>query len=202
MTDYPGEHPEPPPDINDRSPLIFTPETGQSLTRIHLRTRSALFFGRTGNNRFDAPDKSFGVLYGGMDEYCSFIETFGQSTGSRIITRAALEQRHLSYLKPKGSLVLIDLAGSGGLARIGADARLLAGSHAIAQRWSAALHQHPIHPNGILYPARHDVARNACALFDSPGVDFDITDVGSLFEPQHSALLGAILDKYGFGLID
>src|SRR5437899_10553083 len=65
---------------------------------------------------------------------------------SATVTRRALDQRHLSYLKIAAPLTLIDLAGSGGLTRIGADARLLGGSHAVAQRWSAALRNHPTKP--------------------------------------------------------
>jgi hypothetical protein len=161
-----------------------------------------LFFGKTGQNRFDSPDATFGVLYAGMDEHCAVIETFGQSTGIRVVTRSALEQRSLSYLQTKQPLLLIDLARSGGLARIGADSRLLSGTHSIAQRWSAALRDHPCRPHGILYPARHDVARYACALFELHGLACEATHSGCLTEPHHSALLASLLDTYDFGLID
>jgi hypothetical protein len=201
VTDYPGDHPEPHGDLAGRSPLMFTIAEGTTICRLHNRSKTPLFFGKTGQNRFDLPGGTLGVLYAGMDEHCSFIETFGQSTGIRVVTRSALEERHLSYLKAKQPLLLIDLARSGGLARIGADTRLLSGSHAIAQRWSAALRDHPVRPHGILYPARHDVARYACALFDLPDVTFEVTDSGSLAEPHHSVLLARILGTYDFGLI-
>jgi hypothetical protein len=202
MIDPPGEHPEPPADLNSRSPLTFTIPAGTALFRLHDPSKEPLFFGRTGRNRFDAPDRSFGVLYAAMDEPCAFIETFGQSTGIRIVTRASLEQRTLSQVKVMQSKTVIDLARSGGLARIGADGRLLTGSHAVSQRWSAALRKHPIKPAGLLYPARHDIARYACALFDLPSSTFQVTNTGSLAEPQHSALFGKILDLYDFGYID
>jgi len=202
VIDSPGEHPAPPTDLDSRSPLTFTIPVGSTLFRLHDRSKGPLFFGRTGRNRFDAPDGSFGVLYVALDEYCAFIETFGQSTGIRIVTRASLEQRVLSQLRVMQPLNVIDLAHSGGLARIGADGRLLTGSHAIAQRWSAALQKHPTKPAGLLYPARHDVARYACALFDLPISTFQATTTGSLAEPQHSGLFAKILDVYGFGYID
>lgn len=202
MTDYPGDHPEPHGDLAGRSPLTFTIAKGTTICRLHNRRKPPLFFGKTGQNRFDSPDGTFGVLYAGMDEHCSFIETFGQSTGIRVVTRSALDKQHLSFLEPKQPLLLMDLARSGGLARIGADTRLLSGSHAIAQRWSAALRDHPVRPHGILYPARHDVARYACALFDLPDAMFEVRDSGSLAEPHHSALLARILDTYDFGLMD
>jgi hypothetical protein len=202
MIDPPGEHPEPAADLDSRSPLTFTIPPGTTLFRLHDPGKEPLFFGRTGRNRFDAPDGSFGVLYAAMDEPCAFIETFGQSTGIRIVTRASLEQRTLTQLKVMQPLMVIDLARSGGLARIGADGRLLTGSHAVAQRWSAALRKHPAKATGLLYPARHDVARFACALFELPNSTFQITNTGSLAEAQHSVLLGKILDLYDFGYID
>jgi hypothetical protein len=202
LTDFPGEHPEPPRDLADRSPLLSELTPGTAFSRIHYRNEAPVFFGKTGRNRFDSPNANFGVLYVGLDGHCAFIETFGQSTAIRTVTRRALDQRHLSYLKIAAPLTLIDLAGSGGLTRIGADARLLGGSHAVAQRWSAALRNHPTKPAGLLYPARHDVARKGCALFDLPESVFEVTNAGSLLDPRHAVLLASILDTYDFGLID
>jgi len=158
VTDFPGEHPEPPSDLGGRSPLFVEITPGTVFSRIHNRSTGPVFFGRTGGNRFDAPDGSYGVLYVESDEHCAFIETFGQDTGTRLVTRRALVQRHLSYLEVTEPLNLVDLAASGGLARIGADAGLSSGSHRIAQRWSAALRNHPSKPAGLVYPARHDAA--------------------------------------------
>jgi RES domain len=202
MTDKPGEHPEPPDDLVARSPLLVELDPGTTFSRIHDRNYGPIFFGRSRRFRFDSPDLSFGVLYVGQDESCAFIETFGQETGIRVVTRNALEERHLSYVKIMQRLTLIDLAGSGALARIGADSRLFSGSHVIAQRWSAALRDHPTKPAGLLYPARHDPARNACAFFDLPESVFEISNAGSLLDPSHDALLAGILDRYDFGLID
>ena len=202
MTGVPGEHPEPPAALADRSPLLYQLTPGTVLSRIHNRNQEPAFFSRTSRNRFDCPNASFGVLYVGLDEHCAFVETFGQDTGIRLITRRALEQRRLCYMRLAAQLTVIDLATSGGLARIGADARLLSGSHAVAQRWSAALRDHPTKPAGLLYPARNDVARKACALFDPPEIVLQVTNAGSLLDAQHALLLAGILDTYGFGLID
>jgi hypothetical protein len=57
-------------------------------------------------------------------------------------------------------------------------------------------------PAGLLYPARHDPARNACALFDLPASVFDLTNAGSLEDSRHAVLLAEILDRYDFGLLD
>jgi hypothetical protein len=202
VTDFPGQHPEPPGDLADRFPLVLNLVAGSVFSRIHNRNNGPVFFGKTRRNRFDSPDGSFGLLYVGFDEHCAFIETFGQSTGIRTVTRRALEQRNLSYLQTTQSLTLIDLASSGGLARIGADARLFSGSHAVAQRWSAALSKHPAMPAGLVYPARHDADRKSCALFDLPDAVLSVSNAGSLLELQHASLLAAILNTYDFGLIE
>ena len=201
MIDFPGEHPEPPSDLTSREPLVAEMPVGVMLFRLHAKGKCPLFFGRTRGNRFDSPDSSYGVLYAGLDEYCAFIETYGQTTGIRRVTESALDGRHLAHLELLRPMKLIDLSNSGGLARVGADSRLFSGSHAVAQRWSAALRGHPSKPDGILYPARHDAARNACAIYECPSSVFKLHSKGSLLEHQHAALLGAILDCYGFALI-
>jgi hypothetical protein len=202
MTDKPGEHPEPHADLAERSPVLYTLEEGTVVYRLYRADRDALHFGRTGDNRFDAPDGSFGVLYAGEDEYCCFIETCGQVTGVPSVSGAYLDKRHLAEMKVMESMKLIDLSASAGLARIGADGRLMDGSHAVAQRWSAALRNHRTKPAGILYRARHDPAKLAFAIFECPGNVFQTTSRGSLRDPRNVKLLGEILDHYKFGLID
>jgi hypothetical protein len=140
-------------------------------------------------------------MYAGMDEYCAFIETFGQETGKRFLTIEKLEERRLVELEIERPLRLIDLCASGGLARIGADGGLCSGPHAMAQRWSAALRGHPAKADGILYPARHDPAREACAIFDCSARMFRVTRRGSLLDAANAPMLAAMLDAYDFGVI-
>jgi len=202
MTDKPGEHPEPHADLAKRSPLLDKLKEGTVIYRLHRADRDAIFFGRTGDNRFDAPDGSYGVLYAGEDEYCSFIETCGQVTGVPSVSGAYLDQRNLAEITVTQSMSLIDLSASAGLARIGADGRLMSGSHAVAQRWSAALRKHPTNPGGILYRARHDPAKSAFAIFECPTDVFQVTSRGSLRDPRNLKLLGQILNHDNFGVID
>ena len=104
MIDFPGEHPEPPSDLATRDPLLAEMPGDAILSRLHPKGKSPLFFGRTGGNRFDSPDSSYGVLYVGLDEYCSFIETYGQTTGIRTVTESALDGRHLAHLELLGPM--------------------------------------------------------------------------------------------------
>ncbi len=167
--------------------------------RIHRRGREALYFGRSRDARFDAPGGEYGVLYLGADAHCAFAETFGQSTGVNTVTTRALSERVLSRVEAARPLRLVDLTGPG-LARLGADERLCAGEHAVAQRWTLALWQHPEAPDGPLYRARHDPSRLCAAIFERAAQVLRATLVGGLLETAQANLLGDLLDTYGFGL--
>ena len=194
----PGLHPLPPADLNERSLLVI--QESRLWKRIHRSAYNPIFFGRTGSSRFDAPEREFGVLYLGGDAHCAFIETFGQVTGSNTVTQTELEQRSISSISTERPLVLVDLTGSG-LALIGADARLLAGEHSIAQQWSRALRAHPEQPDGVYYRARHDPSRMAVAVWEPCNAGFFTTQTVRLASTAYVSELGEILDTYGFELL-
>src|ERR1035441_4765373 len=121
----PGLHPGPPHDFFARRlPIIAL---GGSFFRSHRRHHSPLYYGKSGRSRFDDPLWEYGVLYTACDAYGAFIETFGQVTGTRTVSSATLKSHCLSELFPPRPLILVDLFGSGCLARLGADSRLFAG---------------------------------------------------------------------------
>src|SRR5215469_16180335 len=172
MTDRPGDHPPPHPELASQTPLIFTVKKGGLLYRHHLAGRDPVYFGTSGRNRFDDPDcpavHAFGVLYTGEDPHCCFIESCGSTTGVPAVSVAYLEARAMATLEVMEDLRFVDLFTTGGLTRIGADGRLFTGSYRIAQQWSAALRSHPSNPDGIRYPSRHDHTRVAYAIFSGP----------------------------------
>ncbi len=197
----PGPLQDPPPDLGGRRLSIL--EKDSAWYRTHSIQRQPVFYGKAGLHRFDAPDQSYGVLYAAQDPYCAFIETFGHSTGINTVTTEALAARALSLLQPSRALRLVDLTDSGSLARIGADARLFAADTKVAQKWSRALYIHPARADGILYPARHDPARGACAIFDrAPKLVAIQMTCWWVDEGPHRQLLAGILDHYGFSLIE
>ena len=83
--------PGPPPDIHDRKITVI--EFNDRMFRTHAINRNPIYFGRSGQHRFDSPDGSFGVLYAGRDEYCAFIETFAKAAGSSTITTTELKNK-------------------------------------------------------------------------------------------------------------
>ncbi len=169
--------------------------------RIHPSSRSPLHFGRTAQNRFDAPAGQFGVLYVAADAHGAFVETFGHETGVRFVTSAELEKRGLATIMHARPLRLADLRGDG-LARMGADAALTGGlDYELSRRWARAIHDHPRKPDGIAYRARHDPSRTCAVIFDRAAGALTAASVGTLADAMRAALLGHILDTYGFALL-
>ena len=153
------EHPEPPSDFDDHE-LALRNVVGP-LFRIHLAPRAPIYFGRTSaRSRFVAPAGEFGVLYCAEDEWGAFIETFGQATGVSSVTVSSLAANPMAKIALSRPLQVMDFASSGGLARVGADARLCTGDHELSRRWSLAVWRHPAQVDGIAYGCRHDPPRS------------------------------------------
>ena len=203
---HPAPHPEPPPDIANRPlPLM---SVNHPWFRIHRREHQPLYFGRSGDNRFDAPAEEYGILYIAQDEYGAFIEVFGrdnvQETEARrnFVTTSALQKRALVRIEPRQPLRLVDLEGSG-LARLGADVRLGGGDdYLLAQRWALALFQHPAQPDGICYRSRHDPSRLCAAIYDRAENLLSVLSQERLADPDPTPLVAKILDTYELGLRD
>jgi hypothetical protein len=192
-----GPLPPPPPDFQKQDlPLLAYRAT---LFRIHRSDRDPAFWGKTGDNRFDAPAGEFGVLYAASDQYGAFIETCGGLL-NRTVTSSFLGARGWARVMPARDLKLVDLSGSG-LARIGADERLCSGEHDVAQQRALALWQHPATVDGIHYRARHDPSRASVAIFDRAASAVTIAGDGGLLADANKTLLAAILDTYQFSLL-
>src|SRR5258708_2453847 len=205
MTDMPGEHPLPHPELHAQTPIIFTMKIGDVLYRHHQTIHDPIFFGTSGDYRFDDPDchtgASFGVLYAGEDTHCCFIESCGSTTGVPAVSGEYLDAREIARLELTEELRFIDLANSGGLTHIGADARLLTGAYKVAQKSAAALRLQPSKPDGIRYLARHDPTRVAYAIFTRPRSTFIVTSLGSLTAPSNKVLLAQLLSDYNVDLL-
>lgn len=199
MGDVPGALPDPPHDLATRAPLLR--ESAGPWLRCHASKHAPLHFSRNALSRFNDPEQEFGVLYAADDFEGAFIETFGRRLDVRSVTATALAHTAVTQIEAARPLRLIDLASSGGAARLSADARLTSGSVAIAQAWSRALWQHPVAADGLYYRLRHDDSRCGCAIFDRVRRVLAATKLGVASAPAHRASLIAALDTYRFGLI-
>lgn len=167
--------------------------------RSHPTRRGAIYFGRNRAYRFDAPNGEYGVLYVGADPHVAFIESF-QIAGIRpAVTEAKLKERSFSRIRTRGAVRLVNLADSGTLTRVGADARIFTASYTVSQHWSRAIHTHPEQPDGILYRPRHDPARLAAAFFDRTAERVTAENLGAWLDQR--TVLADVLDTYGVALV-
>lgn len=205
MIDPPGDHPLPHLELPTQNPLIFTLHKGETLYRHHQTIHDPIFFGTTGNYRFDDPNcpapGSFGVLYAGADPECCLLESCGATTGVPAVSVAYLDARQIARMELTEELRFIDLVEPGGLTSIGADGRLATGSYKIAQQWSAALKKHPTKPDGIRYRSRHAPERIAYAIYARPPATFLVSSMGSFTHPANEALFKRVLRTYNIALI-
>jgi hypothetical protein len=205
IADLPGEHPPPHPELDSQHPLIRTLDRGTVVYRHHQKIHDPIFFGRTGNYRFDDPDCGtsgcFGVLYVGADPECCLLESCGPTTGVPAVSGAYLDARLIARLELMEDLRFVDLVEPGGLTCIGADNRLTTCSYSISQRWSAALRNHPVKPDGIRYRSRHAPERVAYAIYSRPPSTFSASSMGSFTDPANNALFRNILKTYKFAFI-
>jgi hypothetical protein len=170
-----------------------------SLFRIHRLVHEPGYWGRTGDNRFDAPNHDYGVLYAADTFDGAFIETFGDLS-PKTVSVSSLTARGVATVVPVRTLRLVDLAGPG-LSQIGLDARICADDHALPQQWSEAIRAHPSQPDGIWYAARHDATEHSVALFERYVSVVTVTPLGGLMNAPQSQWTAQAVRKYGFTLL-
>jgi hypothetical protein len=192
--DPPGPHPYPPEDFPDRE-LPIREVSGPLFRLFPVAYDEPLHFGRSGENRFDAPDGSYGVLYAAEEVPGAFIETFGRRLGKNFITGEELARKLLARIDPARPLRLVDLVGAG-QSKAGVDGRLFTGSYSVSQAYSLAIHDHPARPDGIRYPARHDTEQVSVALFERVRPSTEATLLGALNESRNVELLSRVLGRY------
>jgi hypothetical protein len=148
-----------------------------ALLRIAWTTTSTHFtFRRNARYRFDAPDRSFGVLYAAFDLPTAFVETvlreLPQQTPatSRIpLAWNDIANRRVVPLRAgakRRRLRLIALYGDG-LVAARTDNRIATlDDYAVTREWAKACHKHPLRADGILYMSRFLGDRQSAVLFD------------------------------------
>lgn len=174
-------------------------KTNQTFVRIHRLEHDPAFWGRTGNNRFDAPTGAYGVLYAAENFDGAFIETFGD-VSPKTVSVNSLTVRGAATVAPQRELQLVDLAGPG-LSQLGLDARICTDDHALSQAWSQALWSHPSSLDGIWYAARHDAGQRSVALFDRAASAVAAKAVIGLMDSPQDAITARAVEKYGFLLL-
>src|SRR4051812_30325509 len=195
MAPKPG--PLPPADLIPRDLPIEEVPAGATFVRIHRSTVEALHFGVSGDNRFDDPDKRYGVCYSARSLQGAFAETCLREVGARLVPLSRLAGRSATTLRTVTELRFVELHGPG-LARLGATAAVSSGTYDVSQPWSRALHAHPAAVDGIVYRSNHDNGELCVALFDR--CRDRLVEAGRDELLADRAALGQLLDAYKVGL--
>jgi hypothetical protein len=193
----PGRHPRPPPDLGAH--LLPLTELRGPWLRIHASVFTPIHFGKAQRNRFDAPGGAFGVMYVAESTEGAFAETIAPGHRLARLDPAELTERRLALVHSRRPLLFADISGPG-LLRLGADARLGAGSYRMAQRWSASIHAHPARVDGIRYRSRNDPECVSAALFQRCAGELYADDVGCFLDPDLRPLLASLLQRYALAL--
>jgi RES domain len=154
-------------------PISTVQVSPSRLYRISRFNSGEPFFGRSASNRFDDPDrtksKRFGTCYLGFSLEVAIAETILHDEmpvkGHFDVAAQEIEGRHCVRFRGE-PLTLVDLTGTALKALIGTGAISTTMPYDIPQRWSRALHRHPVDADGILYMSRHVNNERAVVVFD------------------------------------
>jgi RES domain len=200
--DDPDALPEPPADIATRKlPLVPRP-AGTRYVRINRATDGAVWFGwnpttrqfRPPTNRFDAPDRSYGVLYAAATRDGSFAESIGRKPGT-FRSNDELAALAITTVALTRNLHLVDLHGGEAVGALGATGVVGVGPQSLARRWAHALHAHPEAADGIEYRCRHNSDEIAVALFDRVG-EASLISIGATSLVSDLIWLGAMRTRH------
>lgn len=140
------------------------------MIRVHHVTRSAVFFGPTPgarpNNRFDAPNGEYRVLYASDRLEGAFVETVLRRPKGRVLRRDYVNERAWSILRLERPVFLAK-AYDEGLQAYEVDAGELGTDNYIASRaFSLDIHIKFPKIHGLAYRSRYNNGEICYALFD------------------------------------
>ena len=171
------------------------------LCRCHSIQHGVVYFGRNGRNRFDDPQKQFGVCYLSLSPNGAFAETLIRKPTGQVLQKSDLRKYCLARVQTRQALRLVHCHGEG-LAQNGLDSQISSSADRNStQSIAREFHDHKDQPDGLIYRARHDDDQLSIALFERAS--------DKLCDPQQSVswmnagpLLDEVLDRYDIALID
>lgn len=177
-------------------------DAGTALYRIHDTDLLPLWFGdltMPPRNRFDDPQRQFGVTYLALSREGAFAETFLRRIPARFISRTHADRRSMATVRLSRAMTVCLVQGRG-LPRLGATAAISAGDQAAARAWSRAIWEHFPDIDGLQYRTRYDNDEIALAVYDRASDALELTaSVGIRTDRDWFA---AVLERYGLGLAD
>lgn len=173
---------------------------GHALVRVHALDRAPIFFGpslgRRPQNRFDAPNQEYRVLYAAEDLEGAFVETVLRRPVGRILRRQAVEKRGWSIVRPSRALMLAKLFDDG-LQFHQIDAgEISIDDYAPSRALALALHTDFPHLDGLAFRSRYNNGEICYAIFDRLSPDEFVPEPVSPFV-NHKGRVDGLMDLYG-----
>jgi RES domain-containing protein len=139
--------------------------------RVHPADKSAIYFGKSANNRFTPKDSPFGVCYAAEDLPTALFEVFGDEmleNDCRLRGWRWMNYRISEIHLP--SVSICDLSEDQTRSVLGVDlASLRSPELQIPQEWALAVMNHRAEVDGMQYQSRF-TSRRCLALFDRRGI--------------------------------
>jgi hypothetical protein len=196
-----GTAPPPPAWLGSKRVPVDLLPAGTVLHRIHHASLEPVFFGPGAGvpptDQFDSASSRFGVLYVGLSRAGAVAETLLRNPQRLMVATSEIADRAATDLVCRRELRVAKLYGSG-LPAVGTDNAISTGPYESCGLWSDALWDHPDKPDGVAYQSRHDSNEICLALFERPGMTFDIPSTKPLTAMLHE--VAALLDAYGKSL--
>lgn len=204
--------PPPPADKGkgcDRILLITLPAATTLYRFIKSHFKSGLFFGATGDWRWDSPDGHYRTLYVADSVDGAFSETFGHDVTKhplatpKYLSETELRSRNVFEITATRDLLLASFHGRG-LGRLNLDGNICSHpDYAIPQQWSQWTHDCPCTVDGILYHGRHLPTSQSIVLFERCRTELTDRDLGPAAEwqnPKSGADIWDIMESQGWDL--
>jgi hypothetical protein len=176
------------------------------LVRVSSYTTGEPYFGKSGNNRFDAPGAGvgapeYGTCYFGTDLEVAMAESILHDempvNGKFLLTRSQFDERYALYFAGS-ALHLLDLSGLL-LKRLGGSADLAGTSnYSLSQQWACAVHRNPVRYDGFFYMSRQLNTRRSVALFDRAHDKIQLVSYSPL---TSAAGFGKAMQRFAIALI-
>ena len=139
------------------------------------RFPSLVYFGREALYRFDAPDRSYGVMYAALDFTTCFAEVLLRDSlladPKPTLFESDLARLVVATFDPvRSRLRLARLLGS--MPNLGIDAQISTyHDYSVTRAWSRALYDHPSSVDGLLFASRMNSPALSVAIFDRASKD-------------------------------
>ena len=169
--------------------------------RVHPTDKRVVYFGRSGTNRWDSPDKSYGVMYAGESWQGALMESVLHDPKTKVVLESELAKRSMALFTTATALRVIDLTDGVVLRALALTETETKGPYSVSQAISEGVYSAGWIVHGVRYASRLDPKLACLALFEFPEERIIVQGLGALLSDFNRSLVGSMLDTYRIRLI-